>query len=66
MDQKKFVLLTGVIFALLALFHLLRIYMGWPVVIGGWTIPMWLSWLGLVVAGSLAYIGISLGMRQPR
>jgi hypothetical protein len=66
MDQKTFVLLTGVIFALVALLHLLRIYMGWPAVIGGWTVPMWLSWLGLVVAGGLAYFGISLGTRRPR
>jgi hypothetical protein len=59
MDQKTFVLLAGVIFALVVL-HLLRIYMGWPAVIGGWAVPMWLSWLGLVVAGGLAYFGLIL------
>lgn len=53
-------MLAGVIFALVALIHLLRIYKGWAAVIGGWTVPMWVSWLGLVVAGGLAYFGISL------
>jgi hypothetical protein len=66
MDQKTFALLTGIIFALVALLHLLRIYMGWSAVIGGWTLPMWVSWLALVVAGGLAYFGISLGTRGPR
>ena len=39
--------------AAVALFHVLRIFLGWPAVIGGWTVPMWLSWSGLVVAGAL-------------
>ena len=51
MDQKTFSVVAGVIFALVALLHLLRIYMGWPIVIGSWTAPMWVSWIGLVVGG---------------
>ena len=31
--------------------------MGWPVVIGDWSVPMWVSWIGLVVAGGLAFFG---------
>jgi hypothetical protein len=34
-----------------------------PAVIGGWTVPMWLSWIGLVVAGGLSYFGMNLAMR---
>ena len=30
MDQKTFSVVAGVIFTLVALFHLVRIYMGWP------------------------------------
>ena len=51
MDQKTFSLLTGAIFALVGLLHALRIFMGWPILIGAWNAPMWLSWIGLVVAG---------------
>ena len=65
MDQKTFALLAGVILALVAVFHLLRIFMGWPAVISSWTVPMWVSWLGLIVAGGLAYFGISLATRGP-
>jgi hypothetical protein len=64
MDQKTFTLLAGVIFAIVALLHLLRIYMGWPVVIGDWTVPMWVSWIALVVAGGLSYLGLSFATRR--
>jgi hypothetical protein len=49
-----------------ALFHLVRIYMGWPVMIGDWSVPMWLSWIGLIVAGGLAFFGLSLAAGDRR
>jgi hypothetical protein len=64
MDQKTFTLLAGVIFAIVALAHLLRIFMGWPIVIDNWTAPMWLSWIALVIAGVLSYFGLTLGSRS--
>jgi hypothetical protein len=60
MDQKTFSIVAGVIFTLVALFHLVRIYMGWLVMIGDWSVPMWVSWIGLVVPGGLAFFGLSL------
>src|SRR6266508_3438119 len=39
MDQKTFSIVAGVIFAAVALFHLVRIDMAWPVMIGGWSVP---------------------------
>jgi Mn2+/Fe2+ NRAMP family transporter len=57
MDQKTFCMLAGIIFALVALFHLVRIYMDWPVMIADWSVPKWLSWVGLIVAGGLALFG---------
>jgi hypothetical protein len=52
--------------AVVALFHLVRIYMGWPVMIGDWSVPMWASWIGLVVAGGLAFFGLRLAERDAR
>ena len=66
MDQKTFSVVAGAIFALVALLHLVRIYMGWPVVIGSWTVPMWVSWIGLVVAGALSYLGLRFAARISR
>ena len=56
MDRKTFCMLAGIIFALVALFHLVRIFMEWPVMIGDWSVPMWVSWVALIVAGGLALL----------
>ncbi len=64
MDQKTFTLIAGVIFAIVALAHLLRIYMGWAIMIADWTVPIWVSWIALVVAGGLSYFGLSLTRRR--
>ena len=58
MEQKTFSVIAGVIFALVALVHLVRIYFGWSIVIGGWSVPMWPSWIAFVVAGALSYFGL--------
>jgi len=64
MTEKMFATIAAVIFALVALLHLLRLVMGWSVVIGSWTVPMWVSWVGLVIAGGLSYYGTRLAMRS--
>ena len=63
MTEKTFATIAAAIFALVALLHLLRLVMGWSVVIGSWTVPMWVSWVGLVVARGLSYCGARLAMR---
>ena len=66
MDQKTFSVVAGVVFAVVAVLHLLRIYMNWPVVIADWSVPMWVSWVGLVIAGGLAFFGLRLAARDAR
>jgi hypothetical protein len=50
---------TATLFLVVAIVHLLRIILGWQVEIGGLSIPFWVSWLGDLVAGALAYFGFS-------
>ena len=52
--MKPFTTIAVIVFALVAVAHLLRLFYGWEVVVAGAVIPMWVSWLGLVVAGGLA------------
>ena len=66
MNRQTFCIVAGVIFGVVALFHLLRIYMDWPVVIGDWSVPMGVSWIALVVAGLLAIWGLALAARATR
>ena len=58
MSQKTFFTVSGSIFFLIAIFHLLRAVLGWEVTLGGAVIPLWLSWVGFVVAVSLGYIAL--------
>jgi hypothetical protein len=60
MSDNLFHLIAGTIFALVALLQALRIYMGWSVVIGGWSAPMWVSWIAIVIAGGLSYFALTL------
>jgi len=62
-DEKTFSLVAGIIFALVALVHLVRIFMEWPVMIDDWSVPIWVSWIALVVAGGLALFGLRLSAR---
>ena len=63
MSEKTFSAIAAVIFGLVALLHLLRLVMGWSIVIATWSLPMWLSWVGLVVAGALSYFGMRIASR---
>jgi len=36
---------------------LVRIFEDWPVIIGDWSAPKWVSWAALIVAGGLALFG---------
>jgi hypothetical protein len=64
--QTAYNIITAAVFLVVALFHLLRIVFGWAVEIGGLDIPVWLSWIGLVVAGTLAYCGFRLSRSAGR
>ena len=63
MTRKTYLTLAGAIFALVSLAHLVRAAMGWPVIIAGWSVPLWLSWVAFVIAGGLSYFGWSLAKR---
>ena len=64
MTEKTFATIVAVIFALVALLHLLRLVMGWSILIDSWTAPMWVSWVGLVVAGGLSLYGARIAIRR--
>src|SRR4051794_10973131 len=65
MNQKTFTTIASVIFGIVTLLQLSRIFLGWSVAIDGWMVPMWFSWIALVVAGGMSYFGISLARKLP-
>jgi hypothetical protein len=56
-DQKAYNTITAVLFLIMAVLHLLRIIFGWPAQLGGLGIPLWASWIALIITGALAYFG---------
>jgi len=42
----------------------MRLIYGWNVTIGGWTVPVWVSAVGFLIAGYLAFQGFLLLKRK--
>jgi len=51
---------TMVVFTAVATLHVLRVVLGWDLVLGNVFIPQWVSWIAVVVAGFLAHDGYKL------
>ena len=55
MKTKKLLQVCAAVFTIVTLLHLWRAVMGIPAQFGGWAVPVWPSWVAVVVAGYLAY-----------
>ena len=53
--MKPITNLAIAIFILITAVHLLRLVFGWEATLNGVVVPMWVSVLGLLIAGALAY-----------
>ena len=54
MNRKPATLTASILLGAVALAHLLRLVYGVQVTAADTVIPMWVSWVGVVVAGGLA------------
>ncbi len=64
--ERGLLKLAGFIFLVVSLLHLLRIAFGWDLILGGVTIPIWLSWLGVLVPGYLSYSSFHFAFHKRR
>jgi uncharacterized membrane protein len=64
MTQRTYSLVTSVLFFLIALLHAFRLLRGWQVTIGAVVVPLWVSWIGLVLAVYLANQGFRLARTE--
>jgi len=60
MTHKNFATVAGTVFGLVCIMHVLRLLLGWPMVIGTFVVPTWVSVAGAVVAGYLSLQGFRL------
>ena len=60
MKVRTFVLISSVIFGIIAILHLLRVIFVWDAQIGSLNISVWSSWIALIIAGFLSITGFNL------
>lgn len=54
MSEKNYLLISATIFTLVALLHFVRLFTHWSFQIGAVTVPLWGSWLGLLIGATLS------------
>ena len=60
MKQDNFNRAAGIIFLAVAIVHLTRVVQGWHASIGGWSVPLWVSYVAVIVGAYLGYRGLKL------
>jgi len=60
MTPRIFSLSATAVFSLIALGHAIRLLFGWHITVENIVVPVWISWIGLVIATYLAYQGFRL------
>ncbi len=61
--ERTFLMTAGVVFGVVAVGHLMRVFFGADLNVFGWDVPMWLSWIGTAITAYLSYMSFHLAMR---
>ncbi len=64
MKDKVYLLISGAVLGIIATIQLLRIINEWPIQIGSWSFPMWLSWLAIAFFGTLSVWAFRLASQR--
>jgi len=64
--EHTYLLLAGVIFTIVAVAHLWRLFAQGELVLMGWEVPLWLSWFGVIITAYLAYTSFRFAMHASR
>ncbi len=54
MSEKNYLFISATIFALVALLHSVRLFSHWSFQIGAVTVPLWGSWLAVLMGATLS------------
>lgn len=64
--EHTYLLVVGVVFTVVAVAHLWRIFATGDLTIMGWVVPLWLSWFGVIITAYLAYTSFRFALHMPR
>ena len=62
-SERTLLTITGIVFLVVALAHLLRVAFNWEILLGNAVVPIWLSWVGILIAGYLSYSSFHFARR---
>jgi len=51
--SNKYIVVSGTFFGVVAVLQAVRALNQWPVNVGALEMPIWVSWIAMVIAGSL-------------
>lgn len=60
MSSIHYARVTASLFLVIFALHLLRLIYGWDAEIAGYAIPMWASWIAMILAGFISAFGFKL------
>ena len=55
MDKNKSLLIAAIIFGVIGFLHLLRSLFGWQLVLANFKIPLYISYIAVIVLGYLSW-----------
>ena len=64
MSARNYLVISGAIFGIVAVLHLLRVVNSWDLVLGVWSVPMWVSLFGTAFPAVLCIWALRLASRS--
>lgn len=61
--SNNYVVVSGVLFGVMAVVQAVRAVNQWPVHVGGFDVPVWFSWVAVVITGSLCVWAFRAGKK---
>lgn len=63
--MRRYELVSGILFTILAVAQLTRTLLGWPVQVAGFNVPVWISGVAFLITGGLALWAFRSAGRHP-
>ena len=62
--MRRYLHISGAIFGIVTIVHILRLAFGWPAQIANWSVPLWVSWVAILAGGGLCIWAFRLAARS--
>jgi len=62
--ERSYLTVAGLVFGIISFAHLVRVFTGADIEIIGWSVPLWLSWIGTAATAYLSYMSFRLALKM--